>query len=116
MRVKVNGGGAVDNGATMDSTTSKSPEVSGILGEGGCGIKSEELDLLSEQAITELKLFPNIFVRVAANVGVAIGIIGMDIAKHAADVMLANDNFNTIIEIVQEGRQVFDNILKLIIF
>ncbi|RIA93721.1 hypothetical protein C1645_690435 [Glomus cerebriforme] len=112
-------------------------------------IRGAELDLLSDEAITELDPFPNVFARVspdnklkivkalqnmgnsvamtgdgvndapaikAADVGVAMGISGTEITKQAADIVLANDDFSTIVAAVEEGRQVFDNILKFIVY
>lgn len=52
----------------------------------------------------------------AANVGVAMGIGGTEITKQAADVVLANDNFTTIVSAVEEGRRVFDNIQKFVLY
>ncbi|CAG8682422.1 13829_t:CDS:10 [Funneliformis mosseae] len=52
----------------------------------------------------------------AADVGVAMGISGTEITKQAADIILANDDFSTIVAAVEEGRQVFDNILKFIVY
>ncbi|MCL2389805.1 MAG: cation-translocating P-type ATPase [Endomicrobia bacterium] len=52
----------------------------------------------------------------AANVGTAMGITGTDVSKNAAEMILTDDNFATIVAAVREGRKAYDNIRKTVYF
>ena len=51
-----------------------------------------------------------------ADIGISMGISGSDITKDAADMVLLNDDFSSIIDGVEEGRKIYDNLKKTIIY
>ena len=51
-----------------------------------------------------------------ADVGVAMGVVGTDVAKEAADIILTNDNFGAIVHAIEEGRAIYENVRKFVTY
>jgi Ca2+-transporting ATPase len=136
-------------GDHIDTARAIAKDLGIIDDKNGRSMKGYEIDLLSEEILSEQKPFPVVFARVSpdnklkivkalqrkgnsvvmtgdgvndapaikqADVGISMGISGTEITKQAASIILADDNFSTIVEAVREGRCVYDNIIKFLVY
>lgn len=121
----------------------------GIYKEGDTVLTGQDVDLLSDNELSEKLLRTSVFARVtpehklriikayktrgeivamtgdgvndapslvAADLGVAMGKIGTEVAKEASDIVLLDDNFGSIVSAVEEGRSIFKTIKKVILY
>ena len=102
----------------------------GILGEKGAVVTGKQLAAMTDEELVASVRGYSVYARVSpedkiriveawqeqGEVGVAMGAAGTEVAKAAADMVLTDDNFATIVEAVREGRNVFSNIKRTVYF
>jgi P-type Na+/K+ transporter len=117
------------------------PVTSGLTAEKFDGMTKDEIDALPELPLVIARCSPQTKVRMvdaihrrsrltamtgdgindtpsikSADVGIAMGLSGSNVARQAAEMVLADDNFATVVTAIQDGRRIFDNQMKFILY
>lgn len=58
----------------------------------------------------------NFIFLIPLDIGISMGITGAEVTKDAADMILLNDDFSSIVDGVEEGRKIFDNLKKTVVY
>lgn len=115
IKVKMITGDSVKTASAIGRQLGLADDIKALTGKEVDAMSLEELAQQVEQYDIFARTTPQNKLKQADN-GVAMGVKGTDVAKDSADMILANDDFSTIKVAIEQGRRLYDNIKKTILF